>query len=178
MPENVTIAGNVRPLSEVIECERLKARDGSPVRVLCTAVNELKLHAIIQTLPQAVTATDDAGLAALRALEWQEQLRRFGYPIVVAGAFLLDEGGKPRVPSFSLEPADGLLWLESMPTADAGKLFTTIMRLSGWIGGPADELSFPADAGGRPDGAGTVDAGEGERDAAERPAAGPEEAGG
>lgn len=155
---------------EDVQLLRLKTRTGDPVVVRCEFVDEETLLRVTEGLPgiaPEMGAASDAEKAE-RRVRTVRQLMAYARPIIEAGTVLRREDGSEVRPAFYFEsdPGTGALPGRFLSAADRSLLFATIMRLSGYVGGPAS--SFRVDGGergGGGHGSRSLDSGPGDGDA-------------
>lgn len=150
----------------LVELKRLRNNDGTPVRVQCEAINELAalgdIGLPIGVSPQQKKAMQDE--LRTRALKDTSFLMQRQHVVIEAGTMLLGPNGEEIRPAFWFtEQKPGALPGRWLSAVDTSLMFRTIMELSGYIGGPAEQAEFPAsDEVGSGDGVAPVDAGEGD----------------
>lgn len=124
--------------SETIELENLKARDGSPVRVLVRPASQLELAAVVGRNP---------GLMPGSMEEWNE--------LADAEKVGRMHGLAQLILPLSCTPVVDVRYLSAK---DETELVTVALRLSGWAGGPAERVAFPPGERGRLVSGGRTDA--------------------
>lgn len=177
MEAQIVAADGPTPVEQValpiedVELRRLRTKAGKPVVVRCEFVDEETILRVTEGLPGA---SPEIGIVsaeerAERRVESVRRLLAYARPIIEAGTVLQKEDGTEVRPAFFFEadPGNGALPGRFLSASDRSLLFVTIMRLSGYAGGPAD--SFRVDGGKREgggDGARPLDARASDGDAA------------
>ena len=135
--DDVTAAGAVvapapLPEGEEVTLVFLKDVDGQPVRVWVQALGDLELLDLISAPPAAAPRdelTEDTGLASV----W-ETFRPYAQPVI-------ERACTPRF-SFAEPTPDGCLpgaWLRE---SEQMSLVVTALRVSGWMGGAAQQAAM------------------------------------
>lgn len=172
-----TAAGDITlPVQDVTLTGRaLKRKDGAPLVVRVEFIEEERLLSIIESAPGHATVLGAPRTADEREnIETARALLKYAPGIIAASCALVGPDGSEQRPGFHFgaDPHDGSLPGRFLTTPEKLTLLMTSLRVSGFAGGPADDMRFPdAERAGRSDGAGTVDAGEGNGDAASAVAA-------
>jgi hypothetical protein len=152
---------------EIVELQDLTTKDGEPVAVECTRVDEL-LYLEHLGLPGASMSIEELksklGGASLSSLG---QIRAALPPIVEAGTAFVAKDGRRIAPAFSWNPGKCPPAVPGhyLSTVDLSTLAAVILRLSRFASGAAEAATFPIrqrEAGG--ESAGTVPVREGVRD--------------
>jgi hypothetical protein len=132
---------------EMVELQHLKTRAGNPVRVRVEAVHELVIARILGALPGSRDkAPDETGEGP--TLPDAEEMNSYSEPLIEAASSLVDYDGSEVRPAFYFNENSPNRHPRSVPgrmlrLEDRTLLVTTILRLSGYSGGAADEASFP-----------------------------------
>jgi hypothetical protein len=164
-----TGAGEVAlPVEDVeLSGKVLRSASGGPLVVRCEFVNEELILALTEASPGHAP---EVGIVEKKStVETAKALMKYAPGILEAGCSLIGPDGSEQRPAFHFgaAPKNGSLPGRFLTMAEKLRLFLTILRLSGYIGGAADSVRFPGDKRTRgADGEGTVDAGEGNGDAA------------
>lgn len=166
-PEAADSAADVAAPARIVELVDLKALSGRPFRVLCERVPEEVLVTIFKTLPgHSPSAPELAPDDAIAEKERRVRLWLSWAPAVLAQGTALRLGERVVRPAFyDGDAVPGAVPLRYLTARDRSLLMAAILELSGWaVGGAADAAKFhDRDGAGSADGAGAVDAGEGQR---------------
>jgi hypothetical protein len=159
--DSLTRAADVADATEKYTCRRLRTRDGKPVTFLCEAIDGVTLARLLKRLPIAVPhaepTEDDAPPESTDEDRELEFLEGPGVLLIEAGTALAGDDGSITRPAFWFgEPKPGAIDGRRMPLEDRSNAVMAILRLSGYVGGPADALDFPADTERGTDGGGVV----------------------
>jgi len=137
------------------------ARDGSPVTVACERVDEfvylraLGLPGLSMDEKEMKAAIADLKVGSL------EDIAKSMAPVIEAGTAFIKADGTRIAPAFSWDPAKCPPSIPGryLSTESKSVLSATILRLSGFVSGAAEALSFPVReraGGGEGAGAGEV----------------------
>lgn len=140
---------------EIVTLERLKTKDGSPLRVSCGSVDESELILTLG-LPGARPQTADRRSREVKELE----ARQFVKLAIEAGTALLDDDGSEIRPAFyfgKTVPHPKSIPGRLLTGAEMQLLAATIFRLGGYVGGQADKAEFFRDGEGTAAGGGAVE---------------------
>lgn len=156
--DGITSVDDIALPIEDVALDHLRTHDGAKVVVRCERINEVLLLEATEMMPGG--APDDAAgdaLAQVRLVDrWAPALFRHG--TALRGA-----DGKEVRPAFydgEVAPHPRSIPIRLLHEADKARLVVTLMRLGGYVGGAADEASFPVpDAGRGAGGTGTPAAG-------------------
>lgn len=140
----------------------MRRADGSAIVVGVEFIDEEVLLEATENLPGGVPNVGT--VARPDRIETSKRLVRL-LPLLNAACFLRREDGSEVRPAFYYgdDPKTGALPAKFLSYPDRLRLVLTILRVCGYTGGPAAKLDF-RDEGrkGSAEGAGTVDAGEGD----------------
>lgn len=153
---------DVAPGTVPLELVHLRNRSGQPITVHCVVMNRIELITKTRELPglRPPPTPDEQQEAIRRASKNPELLGQYVYPIVIAGAFLVDRTGELVRPTFSLEEEPGRICVRRVHDEDLFAIVRAIQGVSVWSGGPAERLAtFPTDTAGGSNGVGAAPAG-------------------
>jgi hypothetical protein len=149
----------------------LRRKDGAPFVVRVDFIDEDELLKLIEATPghapqlgvkKPASEEERENIAIARGL------LKYAPGILGASCVLVGPNGEEQRPAFHFgpDPKDGSLPARFLTTPEKLRLLMTSLRVSGFVGGPADDLRFPSGkrAGGDTRG-GTVGTGSGDGDA-------------
>lgn len=163
-----TAAGEyVLPVEDVtLTGKALRRKDGAPLVVRCEFVEEERLLAVIEAAPGF---SPELGVKEQHGnVETARALLRYAPGLLGISCSLVAPDGTLQRPAFHFgaDPGDGSLPGRYLRTPEKLVLLMAVLRVSGFVGGPAESVRFHGADGARGDGgAGGVDAGEGHGDA-------------
>lgn len=149
---------------ELVELDDLKTLAQNPVKVYVEKLPEEVLVDIMRTLPGEAplqSTSDDPTVKEDRARRWLG----WAPQLIEASTYMVRADGTEVRPAFKwTEPVGTAVRGTYLSARDRTKLMYACLRLSGWLKEAAAAATFHAGVGSGGDGgAGTVDAGEGER---------------
>jgi hypothetical protein len=158
MSDQATVVSEVALPVEVVTLKHLKTRSGEPVRVLIENRDHMRFYDATKTLPgfgpRDTTAEEAVAQDPALAEEMVRQNLAFAEPLIELCTVLVDEQGREVIPAFWFDPAKPR-HPQSLPgrvlhEEDKVEMLNAILRVGGFLGGPAAEVSFPAGVGGGP----------------------------
>ena len=160
----VTVVTDIQLPIESVELEFLKTKDGEKVRVQCERVSELVMMELLMALPggRPTAIQFSPERSPEEDLDSVRRLNLYAGPVIEAGTSLIDEQGNEIRPAFFFDAArphhalsiPGRLLRETEKTA----LVEAVLRLSGYLGGPAAGTFPDGERGGADGGVGTTSA--------------------
>lgn len=160
--------GDIVLPARIVELQHMRTRDGSPVRVQCESIDELRLVDIVKAWPGLGVPPPAGSLPDLSAEDQVRVVSTMAPAVIEAGCVLFHDGpdGRTEVrPAFYF--GDRSTNPHSIPgrmlrASDIVKLVEAVLQCSGYMkGGPADSGAFHGGVGGG-DGAGGAVAGDGQ----------------
>jgi len=150
-----TFAEDVALPREYVTLQHLRARDGTPVTVICEAVSEVASLKALGGLPggRASQAELEAWIEARKAApadDLSEAIERWGRILEQGTSLPLRSGGEIHPAFYVDRPVAGAIPVRMLKVADILALGQAVLRLSGYqLEGVADQAQFPAGDGER-----------------------------
>lgn len=150
--QSITSVESIQLPTMIVELVHLKTRDGSPVRVQCESIDELKLVDIVKSWPGLSVPLPAESVPNVPPEEQVRMVSIMAPSVIEAGTVLHRLGGGEVRPAFyfgDTAPNPQSIPGRMLRASDIVLLVEGVLRCSGYMkGGPADSGSFHGRDGG------------------------------